>query len=44
MDSRKPNLIPMGPSHAVMAELIALRAIVLNVMFKLANGEEAEGL
>jgi len=35
---------PMGPggaeSHALMAELVALRAILLNVLFKLANGEK----
>ena len=26
--------------HALMAELVALRAILLNVLFKLANGEK----
>jgi hypothetical protein len=31
-------VIPMGP-HAVMAELVALRAILLNVLFKQANGQ-----
>ena len=30
---------PGGTGHAVMAELVALRAILLNVMFKLANGQ-----
>ena len=30
---------PGGIGHAVMAELVALRAILLNVMFKLANGQ-----
>ena len=28
-----------GASHALMAELVALRAILLNVLFKLANGQ-----
>jgi hypothetical protein len=28
-----------GEAHAVMAEVVALRAIVLNVLFKLAKGE-----
>jgi hypothetical protein len=35
---------PTGPSRAeaqaLMAELVALRAILLNVLFKLANGEK----
>jgi hypothetical protein len=35
---------PTGPSgaeaQALMAELVALRAILLNVLFKLANGEK----
>jgi hypothetical protein len=40
---------PGGSGHAVMAELLALRAILLNVVFKLANGqtltaEEMQGL
>jgi hypothetical protein len=30
---------PGGTGHAVMAELVALRAILLNVLFKLANGQ-----
>jgi mobilization protein NikA len=30
---------PGGTGHAVMAEVMALRAILLNVMFKLANGQ-----
>lgn len=30
---------PGGTGHAVMAELVALRAILLNMMFKLANGQ-----
>ena len=29
-----------GTGHALMAELVALRAILLNVLFKLANGEK----
>jgi len=28
-----------GTGHALMAELVALRAILLNVLFKLANGQ-----
>jgi hypothetical protein len=28
-----------GTGHAVMAELVALRVILLNVLFKLANGQ-----
>jgi hypothetical protein len=28
-----------GDGHALMAELVALRAILLNVLFKLAKGE-----
>jgi len=28
-----------GEAHAVMAEVVALRAILLNVLFKQANGE-----
>jgi len=31
---------PGGTGHALMAELVALRAILLNVLFKLANGEK----
>ena len=34
---------PTGPgteAQALMAELVALRAILLNVLFKLANGEK----
>ena len=35
---------PMGPggaeTQALMAELVALRAILLNVLFKVANGEK----
>ena len=30
---------PGGTGHAVMAELVALRAILLNVLFKQANGQ-----
>jgi hypothetical protein len=30
---------PKGISHALMAEVVALRAILLNVLFKLANGQ-----
>jgi hypothetical protein len=30
---------PGRTGHAVMAELVALRAILLNVLFKLANGQ-----
>jgi hypothetical protein len=30
---------PGGTGHAVMAELVALRAILLNMMFKQANGQ-----
>ena len=30
---------PGGTGHALMAELVALRAILLNVLFKLANGQ-----
>jgi hypothetical protein len=30
---------PGGTGHAVMAELVALRAILLNVLFKQSNGE-----
>ena len=29
-----------GTDQALMAELVALRAILLNVLFKLANGEK----
>ena len=29
-----------GTGQALMAELVALRAILLNVLFKLANGEK----
>jgi hypothetical protein len=35
----KASSDPDGTGHAVMAELVALRAILLNVMFKLANGQ-----
>ncbi|MGO9088279.1 MAG: plasmid mobilization protein [Candidatus Sulfotelmatobacter sp.] len=31
---------PGRTGHALMAELVALRAILLNVLFKLANGEK----
>ena len=31
---------PGGTGQALMAELLALRAILLNVLFKLANGEK----
>jgi hypothetical protein len=38
-----PETKPTGPggaeAHALMAELVALRAILLNLLFKLANGE-----
>jgi hypothetical protein len=30
---------PGGTGHAVMAEVVALRTILLNVMFKQSNGE-----
>ena len=30
---------PGGTGHALMAELVALRAILLNVLFKQANGQ-----
>ena len=30
---------PGGTGHAVMAELVALRTILLNVLFKQSNGE-----
>ena len=30
---------PGGTGHAVMAELVALRASLLNVLFKLAKGQ-----
>ena len=30
---------PGGTGHAVMAEVVALRAILLNVLFKQSNGE-----
>ena len=30
---------PGGTGHAVMAELVALRAILLNVLFKVSNGQ-----
>jgi hypothetical protein len=30
---------PGGTGHAVMAELVALRAILLNVLFRQSNGE-----
>jgi hypothetical protein len=35
----KASSDPDGTGHAVMAELVALPAILLNVMFKLANGQ-----
>ena len=34
------NADPSGADQALMAELVALRAILLNVLFKLANGEK----
>jgi hypothetical protein len=34
------NTDPSGADQALMAELVALRAILLNVLFKLANGEK----
>ena len=40
VNGREPKACdPGGTGHAVMAELVALRAILLNVLFKLANGE-----
>ena len=39
--NRQPsNADPSGADNALMAELVALRAILLNVLFKLANGEK----
>ena len=35
-----PNPNPNNPNDAVLAEVRALRAIVLNLFFDLANGEE----
>jgi len=31
--------VDAGTGHALMAELVSLRAILLNVLFKLANGQ-----
>jgi hypothetical protein len=40
VNGQKPKTSdPGGIGHAVMAELVALRAILLNVLFKVANGE-----
>jgi hypothetical protein len=40
VNGREPKASdPGGTGHAVMAELVALRAILLNVLFKLANGQ-----
>jgi hypothetical protein len=34
-----PSSVSAGTSQALMAELVALRAILLNVLFKQANGQ-----
>ena len=34
---------PSGAAQALMAELVALRTILLNVLFKQANGESLTG-
>ena len=36
----KPTGLGGAEAQALMAELVALRAILLNVLFKLANGEK----
>ncbi len=35
----RETLLASGTGQALMAELVALRAILLNVLFKLANGQ-----
>ena len=40
VNCQDPNATdPGGADQALMAELVALRAILLNVLFKLANGQ-----
>ena len=39
LNSQEPEAASVGTGQALMAELVALRAIVLNVLFKLANGQ-----